>query len=236
MTRDLTNHLSIPYTLLDQDTFQNNPSYAKKISQKYRWDHPDNFSIDACAEALNKLKNHKEVIVPDYSFKTDQPIGNKRLNPNPIILIEGLYAAYQCLGQESDFIIYLEAPFYVRLIRRIFRNTLERYKGRDPALILKGFITSVTKAHTDFVTAQRNNADIIISMPFDFADLIHRFALKPLNKLITYVWGVELDSDLTIAITHSGYFTLIYKEQKYLEFEVDNEVQVLLKKLDWKAH
>ncbi|MEM7110283.1 MAG: hypothetical protein AAF519_18800 [Bacteroidota bacterium] len=235
ISKGLTDHLSVPYTLLDQDTFQNNPAYSKNFSQQYRWDHPDNFAIDTCTEALNRLKNNKEVIVPDYSFKADEPIGHKRLNPNPVILLEGLYAAYQNLGQESDFVIYLESPFYARLIRRIFRNTLERYKGRDPALILKGFITSVTKAHTDFVTTQRTNADVVIKMPFDFSDLIDRFALKPLRGLPKYDWCVELADDLTAAITPSGFFTLIYKKEKYLEFEVDSEVQVLLKKLNWKA-
>ena len=235
LSQEIMSRLLIPYTFLNQDTFQNNASYQSKMDPKYRWDHPDNFAIEACKQALTKLKRDKEVKVPDYSFKTDRPIGTRHLNPKPIILFEGLYAAHQELSTESDLVIYLEAPFYVRLIRRIFRNTLERYNGRDPALILNGFITSVMVAHHDFVRSQRRNADMIIKMPFQFTDLISRFSLSPINKKATFDWCIALDKNLQIALHSRGIFSLIYEEKPYLEFEIDNDTFIKLKQMDWFA-
>lgn len=235
ISKGIMERLSIPFTFLDQDTFQNNPNYQSNFDQTYRWDHPNNFSIGECSKALVNLRNNVDVIVPDYSFKTDEPIGKRKLTPTSLILFEGLYASYQNLAPESDLIIYAEAPFYVRLIRRIFRNTMERYRDRDPALILKGFIASVTDAHEDFVRSQRENADAVVQMPFEFSDLIKRFSLAAIEGKVHFDWCTELHGNIKIGLHTDGTFTLIYEGKKYLEFEIDKHSLEKLKQLDWFA-
>lgn len=235
VTKSLIDHFQDRSVVLHQDVFQNNEAYLKNISPTYKWDHPDNFSIGECDRVLTKLLNNEEVDIPDYSFKSDEPIGKVMLQPASIIFFEGLFSGHGKLSEKNDLLIYIEAPFYTRVIRRIFRNTLERYKGRDPALILEGFIETVTKAHHDFVVNQRDKADYILKMPFSFQELIDRFDLSDLGKANQDLeWRVDLQEDLTIAISNKGLFSLVYRGLKYLEFEVENRLIETLKNLDWQ--
>ncbi|MEM6831062.1 MAG: hypothetical protein AAF551_11160 [Bacteroidota bacterium] len=234
VTSALKEELGDQAVVFHQDAFQNNPSYQASFDETYRWDHPDNFDLRACEDALRGLVTNEVVVIPDYSFQTDEPIGTKTIAPRPIILFEGLYASFKQLLHFSDVVIYAEAPFHARLIRRIYRNTRERYKGRDQGAIVQGFVSSVTQAHRDFVCQQKVCAHLILRMPFHFSELIERFQLVPVAGRAIYDWSVSLGDDLTIGLNGSNHsFLLFYREEKYLEFTMDQLSFERLKELDW---
>ena len=235
----ILSHLDGRVLLLAQDRYQNDANCLANPEPTYKWDHPRNFGIEQCFDALCKLKRNQSVEVPNYSFTSDQAVSVKVLEPRPFILFEGLYSGYDKLIGWSDFTIYVEAPFYSRMLKRIFRNSLERYNNA-PFDILEGFLSSVMKAHNDFVVLQKEHADLIVEMPFYFRDLQERFDLEPIGDykplIIEYKYDIDADTSVTLERNRDGrQFNLIYQGKLYLNFEINREMQEKLRTFDWKS-
>ncbi|MEM6843720.1 MAG: hypothetical protein AAF632_15950 [Bacteroidota bacterium] len=227
-------------SLLAQDRYQRNPEYLKNMHPRYRGDHPNNYGISACGKVLSQLKRGQSVTVPDYAFRPDQPIGSEIIHPHPIIIFEGLYAGHDDLWKHCDLFVYVEAPCYARLLRRILRNTRERYR-KEPALVLRGFLLSVTAAHQNLVVKQKSSADLIIQTDFNISDTIQRFDLTPLpHRFELYPeFTFDIDTATTMAITRCDetlMFLLLYQNQPYLIFAIDEELANQLEMSDMWAY
>lgn len=239
VARGILEYLKACVLLFAQDRYQHDADYITNPNPVYEWDHPRNFGIEKCFDALGRLKRNQSVEVPNYSFASDRPAGMERLDPRPFILFEGLYSSYDKLIGWSDFTIYVEAPFYARMLKRIFRNSLERY-NYTPFQILERFLSSVMKAHNDFVIWQKEQADLIVEMPFYFCDLKERFGLKPVGDyqplIIEYKYDIDADTSVTVERNLDSWsFNLIYKDKLYLNFAINREMQERLRSFDWKS-
>ncbi|MEM9832732.1 MAG: hypothetical protein AAF944_19025 [Bacteroidota bacterium] len=226
--------------LLAQDRYQRNPEYLKNMHPLYRGDHPNNYGISTCGKVLSQLKRGQSVTVPNYAFRPDQPIGSKIIHPRPIIIFEGLYAGHDNLREYCDLFVYVEAPYYARLLRRILRNTCERYR-KEPALVLRGFLSSVTAAHQDFVVKQKSSTNLIIQTGFNISDAIQRFNLTPLphHYELSPKFTFDIDAATTITITRRDeilMFLLLYQNQPYLIFAIDEELANQLEMSDMWAY
>ena len=147
--------------VISQDHFQLGKDYVNATDSPYRWDDPANYGLTESLDLLRQLKSGEPTFLPQYAFSDRKRIGYQGLLPTPVVLFEGLYAGYGALREVADWLIYTEAPLYVRLLKRLFRNTFERYRA-DPALVCKGFLGGgVLKAHRDLVSQQRLQADLV---------------------------------------------------------------------------
>lgn len=229
--------------LISQDQFQLQPSYIKKIHPDYGWDHPNNFGISQCYDALKKLKNHQTVEVPNYNFVKEAPITYKTITPAQIIIFEGLYTNYEELQDLTDVRVYVKSPWYARMTRRVFRNTLDRYKGREASSIVESFCSSVTKAHLDFVKTQEKRSNFIVEVPIQFHRIIEYYNLKPINYETAkndIFFSIDCDSDTFFKITHTTSnqfeFLFFYHNNLYLKFSIESEVAQKLKRINWLAY
>ncbi|MEM8845472.1 MAG: hypothetical protein AAGF77_14185 [Bacteroidota bacterium] len=239
----LSNHFKDRCVVISQDQFQLQPTFLNKVNPKYMWDHPGNFGIEQCQVALTQLRQNITVKIPDYQFKKEQKVGFKVITPKPILIFEGLYANFNELAALNDVSIYVESPCYARMIRRIFRNTLDRYKHKEHELILKSFCNSVAAAHQDFVIDQKHKCDYIIQVPLAFDQITGYYALEPVDydtgKALTE-YNLVHDQDIKVRLltdhNDQSRFILFYKERPYLNFQISNTLATKTKTIDWLAY
>ena len=228
---------------ISQDQFQWQPTYLTNVDPTYKWDHPDNFSIEQCYSALSELWQNKTVKIPDYQFKKQQEVGYKTITPNPIIILEGLYANFNTLDELNDISVYVESPWYARMIRRIFRNTLDRYKGKEHEPILNAFCNSVTAAHRHFVIHQKKKSDYTLQVPLAFHQIMERYDLKPVefnpanpSLELTLFYSGNLSIVLSVDNDTQSRFVLFYNQKPYLNFKISDTLAKQLKRMDWLAY
>jgi len=229
--------------LISQDQFQLQPSYIKNVHPDYKWDHPSNFGISQCYHILRKLKNNQTVQVPNYNFKKNEPITYKIISPKPIIIFEGLYTNYQDLQSLNDISIYVKSPWYARMTRRVFRNTLDRYKGREASSIVDSFSDSVTKAHIDFVKSQEQASNFNIETPLQFDKIIEYYNLNPINYSVAKndaFLSIRCNENIIFKIENvsSDQFELLffYNNLLYLKFNITTDLANKLKNINWLVY
>jgi len=142
------------YKIIHQDDYV----YDKQLVQglKYKGDNPLSF---------NNLEIEKELI--EYKSKSN----------TELIIFEGIYSSYGDLEKLSDLKIYLEAPFYTRLIKRYFRIVYEKSLVKIQDVFKNTIIKN--DAHREFVTTQKINADFVIQTDFSMSYLVEKNTLIP---------------------------------------------------------
>lgn len=238
ISSELQNLLGSNVLSLAQDDYQLG-NQLKVMDSIYRWDSPNNFGIKDAADALNILKNGGNVTIPVYSFKKRKRSGNKKVSPRPIIIFEGLYAGFEDISEVLDLLIYDEAPLYIRLIRRIFRNSFERYKS-EPFLVLKHLISGgVFPAHRDLVIIQRKKAHYIIKIRNKLSEILTKYGFiykLETNHLIKIVEEFQIEEEVCIRIMedkeYALYFTIYESENCYFITSLDVETYNLLMQLN----
>lgn len=237
VSAELSAYYSDHAICISQDRFQRPLEYSMNMHPVYRWDHPDNFSIQECYKALHLLKSGKGCMIPDYQFKKDEIIKHTWVSPARVIIFEGLYAQYGVLSDINDVSIYVKSRWYERMIRRLCRNTLDRYKGRSEKEILSGFINSVTKAHKVFVRSQECYSDWTVYIPLDFQSICDLYAMKPIDMIqeashlssVRYARGI----DMCIYKSNDNILCAIrWKGEYYLVFEIDSLIADDLSTID----
>ncbi len=169
-------------SLIAQDHFQFLNMGKDEIDPVYGLDHYLHYGVDQCSEMVSALRSGLSVASPQFDFRSRTHQKPLIIHPKPIVLVEGLFSAFRHLRESMDLVVYLESYAFERLIRRLFRNIHERYAGLpiDGNRSIRGFLTRVLNAHRDFVTSQKQNADLVFRNPIHFSRLIDRFQLKPI--------------------------------------------------------
>jgi uridine kinase len=126
------------------------------------FDHPDALNTGLMIEHIKQLQHGKAVDIPIYDFTnyqiTDQV---QRIDPQPIILIEGiLILSEPMLRALFDIKIYVDIDADIRFIRRLQRDIVER--GRSVESVINQYLTTVRPMHMQFVEPSRRYADVII--------------------------------------------------------------------------
>lgn len=130
---------------------------------KVNYDAPEAFEFDLMVEQLRKLKSGEAVDCPLYNFaQHTRSHETLRIEPNPIILIEGiLIFTVKELRELFDLKIYVDTDADERILRRAQRDMKER--GRDLDSIISQYLTTVKPMHNLFVEPTKVYADIIIN-------------------------------------------------------------------------
>lgn len=225
-----------------QDNFQLGRDF-QGVDPIYRWDALGNYGLPESRTLLTALKSGQSAQMPAYSFREARPTGMIVLQPTPIILFEGLYAGFGDLRAIADVLIYVELPLYARLLRRVFRNVFERYRA-EPALSLKSYLGGgLLPAHRDLVRQQRDAADVILRVPYQFADTIARFGLSPVTPVaapetVLFSFGIGDESAIRVVTDATGNrcFGVFYRADCYFRFPIDDETYRLMLRTDLMAY
>ncbi len=129
---------------------------------KVNFDHPSMFDWDLIKQTLAKLKQGKDVTIPDYNYVTC-----KRNNPSlackwsPLVIVEGIFGLYDKeINDLFDLKIFVHTDDDIRLARRLKRDIVER--GRTVEGVLKSYHRYVKPAFSEFVKPTMKYADIIV--------------------------------------------------------------------------
>ncbi|GAB3221089.1 uridine kinase family protein [Spirosoma arcticum] len=216
--------------LLSQDNFQLGRDFLDWSDPVYGWDALENYGLHESQVLLTNLKDNLPAKLPIYSFAEACRTGMQEVQPTSIVLFEGLYAGFGPLRGVADLLIYVEAPLVARVLRRLFRSCFERYQA-DPTRSLRSTATGgVLKAHRDLVRQQRPTADLILQMPYRFADTIRRFGLTEQvrsfrSQSTLFSACVDEDTELQVVADGQGgrHLCLLHRAVLYFTFPIDTE-------------
>ncbi len=111
---------------------------------------------------LHTLIDGSDLELEEYNYN-NQAAERKviQIKSSPIILVEGIFALYvEELRNLMDLRLFIEAPDFLMLKRRIIRDAEER--GYDLSDVLYRFEHHVTPAFTNYIEPSRHWADIIV--------------------------------------------------------------------------
>ena len=149
--------------LISQDHYYNPLETQQIDGQGIRnFDLPEAVNRAQLHSDIQKLKRGESVVKKEYAFNTPgiEP-GIVAFNPAPLIIVEGLFVQYFSeIEQELDLKIFIEAKDYLKLSRRIRRDSDER--GYDLQDVLYRYHHHVMPIYESLIEPLKHNADLII--------------------------------------------------------------------------
>ncbi|WP_425393030.1 uridine kinase family protein [Ekhidna sp.] len=128
------------------------------------FDTPDSIDQKKFSEDLLTLISGNSIEITEYTYNNDRdnPTPKKLIiESKPIILVEGIFAFHtQTVRELLDLKLYIEAPDYLMMKRRIIRDSKER--GYDLDDVLYRYEHHVTPAYKKYIEPSKDYADLII--------------------------------------------------------------------------
>jgi uridine kinase len=128
------------------------------------WDNPKSINFNEWIDDYHKISysilHNTNTTIAQYNFITHKVKKSKFIGSNyKWIIFEGLFALDKRLHQFADIKIFVEAPFSVRISRRLKRDTKER--NSDIKFILNhSYYTEIS--YKKYIEPTKEYADIII--------------------------------------------------------------------------
>lgn len=126
------------------------------------FDLPESLDRERFLEDLKKLKKGEDITIREYTFNNDAKTPELiQIKSTPILVVEGIFTFYYDeINELLDFKIFIEAPDYLMLTRRITRDAEER--GYDLSDVLYRFQHHVTPSFKKYIEPLKHDADVII--------------------------------------------------------------------------
>ena len=144
--------------------------YYRDLSQfpldtrhKRNFDHPDSLESELIVEHVAALASGRAIDRPVYDFSQHSRVADRfdRVEPRPIVLVEGILALhYAQLLPLYTLTIYVDAPHDICLTRRIHRDTRER--GRTEQSVREQFEATARPMADEFIVPSRQKADLLV--------------------------------------------------------------------------
>jgi uridine kinase len=150
-------------TLLSMDNYYSDQSdLTFEERRETNYDHPDAFDWDLLVADLQAIARGDAVSIPQYDFERHtRKDTERRLEPEPIVVLEGILALYhEQIRAEIDLAVYVATDADVRVLRRLQRDIDER--GRTVEGVVEHYLSTVKPMHEQFVQPTKRDADIII--------------------------------------------------------------------------
>lgn len=144
-------------------------NYYKTIDQQpvdgegiENFDKLESINIDKYTEDLKKLIAGETLEIDEYVFNNDKSVSKKIVvKPASVILVEGIFVlAVQKIRQLMDLKLFVDAPDYLMMSRRIIRDAEER--GYDLHDVLYRYQHHVTPAFKQHIEPSKQWADLVI--------------------------------------------------------------------------
>lgn len=126
------------------------------------FDLPESLDRERFSNDLKLLKDGQDIAIKEYTFNNDSKTPELiHIKSTPILVVEGIFTFYYDeINELLDFKIFIEAPDYLMLTRRIVRDAEER--GYDLSDVLYRFQHHVTPSFKKYIEPLKHDADVII--------------------------------------------------------------------------
>lgn len=158
--KDLAGH---GVTIIQQDSYYKDLSHLSfEERSRQNFDHPDAVDISLLISQMQDLLHGRAIDQPIYDFsKHLRSKKTKRINPQSIVILEGILIFYYPeLREMMDIKIFVDTDPDIRFIRRLGRDLESR--GRSMQSVIDQYISTVRPMHLEFVEPSKRYADIII--------------------------------------------------------------------------
>jgi phosphoribulokinase len=119
-------------------------------------------NFDLMAEQVKALKSGQAIDKPIYNHENGKLEGPERIEPNKVIVIEGLHPLYDARVRELiDFSVYLDISEEVKIQWKIQRDMAERGHTYEDVLAA---INSRKPDFSAYIEPQKQYADIVIQV------------------------------------------------------------------------
>ncbi|MEQ9466127.1 MAG: uridine kinase [Ekhidna sp.] len=128
------------------------------------FDTPQSIDEAKFTSDLTQLIAGESIELKEYTYNNDRENQNPRfikVESKPVILVEGIFVFHmKGVRDLLDLKLYIEAPDYLMMKRRIIRDAKER--GYDLEDVLYRYEHHVTPAYKKYIEPSRDCADLII--------------------------------------------------------------------------
>lgn len=154
------------------------------------FDLPDSIDKKKLRQDIHSLMEGNTLTFKEYVFNNDEAIANTiTIKPAPIIIVEGLFVFhYKKLAQLFDLKVYIHAKDNLKVIRRIYRDQVERNYPIDD--VLYRYQHHVLPAYEAYILPYKEMADVIINNNDHFKGGLEIFCGYIDSKLAQYKHGV----------------------------------------------
>lgn len=126
------------------------------------YDEPDAFDLPLLLDQLRRLAAGKGISKPRYSFASHTRVGAEPVNPEPTVLIDGLFTLWWPeLRALLDMKVFIDVSPDLRLARRLMRDVAER--GRTMDSVVAQYLSTVRPMHDRYIEPTRRHADLVVS-------------------------------------------------------------------------
>ena len=148
---------------ISQDSYYKDLShldYNQRCEENF--DSPNSIDFSNLFEDLQNLINYNTVHIPIYNFKRHKRMKeSNRLEPKPIIILEGIFALYKSKIRElMNLKIFVDTAADIRILRRAKRDINKRERTIES--ISNQYLKTVRPMHRKFVEPTKSYADIIV--------------------------------------------------------------------------
>lgn len=153
--RELHSH-GIASVILSTDDYHRGKTWLEnyKGGAWTEWDAPIVYDVEELAADVHRLKSGTPITKRWFNFETEEPAFGKVLAPQPVILIEGIYAGSSALQDISDLSYEMPTPFATCAGRRLLRDLRERPQFADPEKSLRYILEQAEPAYRAQPTTQ----------------------------------------------------------------------------------
>lgn len=148
-------------TVICLDDFHTHDRTGRKVAQVTALDGAAN-NFDLMASQVQALKEGKSIMKPIYNHETGEIDPCELIEPNHVIVIEGLHPMYDKRVKDAlDFTVYLDLADEVKIAWKIQRDMAER--GHT----LENILASIESRKPDFqkfVDPQKQDCDVVMEI------------------------------------------------------------------------
>jgi len=217
--------------IVAQDNYQLGKNFADRKTSSYKYDDPQNFQINRCYNDMQVLINGNTIEIPQFDLVENIAQGTIKINSQKINLLEGVYSSHHNLATLSEFKIYIEAPYYLRFLRRIARF-VNNNQNQDTTIPLRHMVTFVYLAHKDFVIKQKKGADLVLQSE----EVLPRFLFPVSEEDLIFDTLLFQKGGIEIGICSANkILELVIKQDKQIVYksEISLETKEFLSKINW---
>jgi len=126
------------------------------------FDKLESINVEQFTEDLKSLIKGETIELKEYTFNNDRNSAKLiRVESQPLILVEGIFVLYvEAIRELIDLKLYIQAPDYLMMKRRIIRDAKER--GYDIEDVLYRYEHHVTPSYKKYIEPSKEWADLII--------------------------------------------------------------------------
>ncbi len=127
----------------------------------YNFDTPQSLDFNCFETDLRKLIGGEKLKMKQYNFNFRDRIVHIEIEPQPVIILEGLFLFYRkSVFKMCDIKIFVDASLEIRIKRRLKRDVQERGYSRDN--VLYKFENHVKPAHFKYIEPLKAKCDFVI--------------------------------------------------------------------------